>query len=244
VPEPHLDAVTDAFRERILNGEYGISGRLPSLRMLSGELHVSHDTVNKVIQRLQAEGLLVSKGRAGVFVNKRRPRIPTHLTRFSLYLDQQGLVPEETLLDGPSLIPAPDHAAHAMGIERGTPVVRLQYRMGMATVPYCLVESFYPTELVNGSLLESMQRDATFDVLSAIKEAHGKVIKKVHEDVIGRLPTSEEQRLLEIVRSTPVLEVSRTNYASDDKKVILFNRIIFVASYFILSYDYTFPGYP
>ena len=78
--------------------------------------------------------------------------------------------------------------------------------------------------------------------LLAIKAAHGKVIKRVHEDVIGRLPTSREQELLKIVRNAPVLEVQRTNYAEDDDTtVIMFNRIIFVASHFVLSYDYTTP---
>jgi DNA-binding GntR family transcriptional regulator len=87
-----------------------------------------------------------------------------------------------------------------------------------------------------------MQQDARLDVLQAIKEAHGKVIKRVHEDVIARLPTSGEQELLKIVRNTPVLEVKRTNYAEDDDTtVIMFNRLIFVASYFELSYDYITP---
>jgi DNA-binding GntR family transcriptional regulator len=79
-------------------------------------------------------------------------------------------------------------------------------------------------------------------VLIAIHEMYGKVIKRVHEDVIGRLPTSREQELLKIVRNAPVLEVQRTNYEEeDDKTVMMFNRIIFVASHFVLSYDYTTP---
>ena len=83
---------------------------------------------------------------------------------------------------------------------------------------------------------------AYFDVVLAIQRTHGKVIKRVHEDVIGRLPTSREQELLKTVRNAPVLEVQRTNYAADDDKtVIMFNRFIFVASYFVLSYDYVTP---
>jgi len=83
-----------------------------------------------------------------------------------------------------------------------------------------------------------MRQDERFDVLLAIKEAHGKAAKRVHEDVIGRLPTQLEQDILKIVRSTPVLEVHRSYYGADDKTVIMYSRIIFVASYFVLSYDY------
>jgi hypothetical protein len=66
------------------------------------------------------------------------------------------------------------------------------------------------------------------------------VIVRVHEDVIGRLPTTREQELLKIVRNAPVLEVQRANYA-EDNSVVMFNWIIFVASYFVLSYNYTTP---
>ena len=197
--------------------------------------------MNKVVQLLQADGLLVTMGRAGVFVNKPRTRVPGITARFDLYLQEQGLTPLEENIGEPSIVLAPADVARVLGIGEGADVVRRMRRQGTTSVPYRLAENFYPIELAGGSILERMQKDARFDVLLAIKEAHGKIIKHVHEDVIGRLPTSQEQELLKIVRSAPVLEVQRTNYAEDDKTVVMFNRIIFVASYFVLSYDYTTP---
>jgi DNA-binding GntR family transcriptional regulator len=241
-PDVKVDVIADAFRQRILAGEYGTSGRLPSLRLLAEEYGTTRETLNKVVQRLQAEGLLVSQGRAGVFVSKPRTRIPGITARFDLYLQEQGLTPVETNIDEPAVVAAPSEVAKVFGIAEGAPVVRRMRLQGTATIPYRLAENFYPVDLAGGSILEQMQKDARFDVLLAIKEAHGKVIKRVHEDVIGRLPTSQEQDLLKIVRNAPVLEVQRTNYAEDDDTtVIMFNRIIFVASHFVLSYDYTTP---
>ena len=66
-PETKIDSIADALRQRIVNGDFGTAGRLPSLRLLSEEYGTTHETMNKVIQRLQAEGLLTSLGRAGVF---------------------------------------------------------------------------------------------------------------------------------------------------------------------------------
>jgi len=64
----------------------------------------------------------------------------------------------------------------------------------------------------------------------------------VHEDVFARLPALVEQELLQVVRNTPMFEILRTHYAADDdKSVILYSRIIVVASYFVLSYDYQIP---
>ena len=239
-PDVKVDGIADAFRQRILAGEYGTSGRLPSLRLLADEYGTTRETMNKVVQRLQAEGLLVSQGRAGVFVSKPRTRIPGITVRFDLYLQEQGLTPVETNIDEPAVVSAPSEVARVLGIAEGAPVVRRMRLQGTATTPYRLAENFYPIDLAGGSILEQMQKDARFDVMLAIKEAHGKVIKRVHEDVIGRLPISHEQELLKIVRNAPVLEVQRTNYAEDDDTtVIMFNRIIFVASHFVLSYDYT-----
>jgi GntR family transcriptional regulator len=241
-PDVKVDTIADAFRQRILAGEYGTSGRLPSLRLLADEYGTTRETMNKVVQRLQAEGLLVSLGRAGVFVSKPRTRIPGITARFDLYLQEQGLAPVEANIDEPAVVSAPSEVARVLGIAEGVPVVRRMRLQGTATTPYRLAENFYPIDLAGGSILEQMQKDARFDVLLAIKEAHGKVIKHVHEDVIGRLPTSQEQELLKIVRNAPVLEVQRTNFAEDDDTtVMMFNRIIFVASHFVLSYDYTTP---
>ncbi len=68
---------------------------------------------------------------------------------------------------------------------------------------------------------------------------------RVRDDVVGRLPTSQEQELLQIVRNTPVLEVLRITYGADEggkdesEMAIMFSQIIFVANFFLLSYEYT-----
>ncbi len=248
-PDEKVDSITNSLRQRILEGEFGTAGRLPSLRMLAQQFGTTQETINKVIQQLQAAGLLISQGRAGVFVHFPRTHIPGITPRFDLFLQQQRLIPVEIDLDRPTIVSASAEVATAFEVAEDTPVVR-RYRLqgtlqGMVTIPYRLAESFYPVELAGGEILERMQQDVHFDVLEAIKETHGKKIKRVHEDIYGRLPTLQEQEVLKIVRNTPVLAVLRTNYASDeqddDNLVIMYSRLIFVASYFVLSYDYNPP---
>ena len=232
-----VDDIMDALRERILSGEFGTGGRLlPSLRMFAAQYGTTRETMNKVAQRLQAEGLLSSLGTAGVFVRASRTRLPGIGLHFDDYLKQLGLEPVETTVGRPDVIPAPVEVAGALGVPENTPVVRRLQRQGIATAHYRLIESFYPVELAGSSILERMRQDENVNVLSAIKEVHGKVVKRVHEDVIGRLPTQDEQDLLKIVRSTPVLEVHRTYFAEDDTTVMMYCRITFVASYFVLCF--------
>jgi DNA-binding GntR family transcriptional regulator len=237
-PDTRVDDIADALRQRILSGEFGTGGRLPSHRMFAEQFGTTHETINKVIQQLQAEGLVSSLGRAGVFVRASRTRIPASIFRFDEYVKQTGLEPVEATIGTPAMVPAAVEVARALGIPENTPVIRRLQRQGTTTAHYRLVESFYPVTLAGGSILDQMHNDEHFDVLSAIKEAHGKAVRRVREDVIGRLPTQNEQDLLKIVRGTPVLEVHRTHYAEDDTPAIMYSRSILVASYFVLSYNY------
>ncbi len=237
-PEAKIDTILTLFRQRILDGEFGTAGRLPSLRMLAEEYSTTHETINKVVQLLQAEGILVSKGRAGIFVNMPRTRVPGVVARFDRYLAEQGFKTAEANIETPAIVSAPPAAAQRMHIEEGTPVVRRFRQQGTTAAYYRIAENFYPLALAGGAILEQMQQDVHFDVPFAIKETYGQTIEQVHEEILARLPTPQEQEWLNIVRNTPVLEIYRTNYASDHKTVIMLNHLTCVASYFIMEYDY------
>ena len=235
--------VAEALRERIQAGDFGRYGRLPPASDLAKEYQVSRDSINRAIKLLQAEGYLESRGEGtrGVVISRSRVRIQGITARFDLELQKLGLVATESNIDEPAIVPAPVQVARALGASEGIPVVRRFRKQGAiqdgTVTPYRLAENFYPTTLADAAILEQMQRDERFDVILAIREKYGKAPARVHEDVIGRLPTGLERQLLNITPQTPVLEVSRVSYAEDDT-VIMVNKLIFVANLFILSYDY------
>ena len=169
-------------------------------------------------------------------------RIPGLTKRFDQHLESIGLTAVEKNIGIPAFVPAPIEVAKVFDVPEGTSILRRQRRQGTPTIHYRLAENYYAPELVDDEVLEHIRSDERYDVLEDIKANHHKVIKRVHEDVFARLPTSEEQELLNIVRHTPVLEILRTSYsAQEDGSVIMYSRIIFVASYFFLSYDYSVP---
>jgi DNA-binding GntR family transcriptional regulator len=233
-----VDELTDTLRQRIVSGEFGTAGRLPSLRMFAQQMGTTRETMNKVFQRLQAEGFISSLGPAGVFVRASRTRIPGTTSHMDTYLKQLGLEPVDVTIGTPEVVLAPEDIAHALGVSKNTPVVHRLQRQGTATAYYQLLESFLPAELAGGQILKQMRQNKQFDVLTAIKEAHGKQVRRVHEDVIGRFPTQREQDLLKVVRNTPMLEAQRTYYTEDETTAIMFSRVSMVASFFVLSYDY------
>lgn len=236
--------VAEALQKRILGGDFGQSGRLPAADDLAKEYQVSRDTINRALKLLQAEGYLESRGERtrGMVISRSRVRIQGITARFDLELQKLGLIPFESNVDEPTVVPAPPQVATALGISEGTPIVRRFRKQGAeqkgTVIPYRLAENFYPTTLADASILEQMRRDDRFDVILAIREKHGKVPAHVHEDVIGRLPTGRERQLLNVTPQTPVLEVSRVSYAEDDT-VVMVNKIVFVANLFVLSYDYS-----
>jgi DNA-binding GntR family transcriptional regulator len=241
-PDTKVDALIDELRERVKRGDFGTLGRLPSLRMLAEEFGTTNETMNKVVQRLQAEGVLLSQGRAGVFVHPQLTRVPGLTKRFDKYLEGMGLTPVEKNIGTPAFVPAPIEVAKVFEIPEETPILRRKRRQGTPAIHYRLAENYYAPDLVDEEVLEYIRQDERYDVLEYIKEKHHRIIKRVHEDVYARLPTTEEQELLNIVRNTPVIEIQRISYsAQEDGSVIMYSRIIFVASYFFLSYDYSVP---
>ena len=136
-------------------------------------------------------------------------------------------------------MPASAEVAKVFNIVENKSVVRRIRRQGTTYEHYRLAENFYPIELAGEAILEGMKQNVHFDVLAAIKKTHLKEVVHVHEDVVARLSSFSEQKILNLVRNTPVVEVLRVSYSSDDNdSAILFSRIVFVAVYFILSYDY------
>ena len=76
-PLPESDQLIEALRRGIHRGSPGPGDRLPPVRALADELHLSPNTVAKAYRTLEREGVLVTRGRHGTFVADRLPeRIP------------------------------------------------------------------------------------------------------------------------------------------------------------------------
>ena len=241
-PDTKVDTLKDELRERVRRGDYGTAGRLPSLRMLAEEFGTTNETMNKVVQSLQAEGVLLSLGRAGVFVHPPITRVSGLTKNFAEYLEGQGLTAIEKNVGEPAFVPAPIEVAKVFDIREGTPTLHRLRWQGTPLIRYRLAENYYAPDLVDEEVLVRIQEDERYDVLEHVKERHHKIIRHVHEDVYARLPTTEEQEQLDVVRHTPLIEIKRiSSSAQEDGSVIMYSRVIFVASYFFLAYDYSVP---
>ncbi|SRR6266516_451688 len=151
MPANKVGQIADALRDQILAKRFG-EGRLPTGKDLAKRFGVSRDTIQKVLTRLEAEGLLEGVGERGAVIRRSNVRIPGSTARFDLAIQEQGYDPFEENIDPPALVPAPLEVARALGVEEGIPVVRrfrvqgAQQQDGRDIIktPYKLAENFYP----------------------------------------------------------------------------------------------------
>ena len=140
--------------------------------------------MQKVMTRIEAEGLLESVGERGSIIRRSRIRMPGITPRFDQAIEQLGYTAVEKDIEKPAIISAPVEVAEAMGIPEGTPVAHRYRKQGIvqneAEIFYRLTENFYPTILVDDEILALMQKDKRADVLLAIRDKYNKVIARTH----------------------------------------------------------------
>lgn len=233
-----VDIIIDGIRSRIIAGEFGEEGRLPSFRKLVQEYATSQETMNKAMQALQAEGLLLSAGVKGVYVNITGVRPLEFNQNFYQYL--QKLVPDavDEYIEQPSIIEVPIEVVENTNLKEGSLVFRRFKKQGTKQIVFRLEEIFYPKDLLTEAVIQNMTEEASFTPLKDIKEKSGHAIAFVKEKLLCRLPNAYEQKLLRIVRANPIIDIKRICYAKDKTSVISYSHILLNANHFLLSYKF------
>jgi DNA-binding GntR family transcriptional regulator len=168
-------------------------------------------------------------------------RIEGMSSRFDRFLAGLGLQPVESDIVRPDYRVAPPEVARSLGLATGDRAVRRYRKQSVQQngqhLPIRLVEIFYPTVLVDETMLAEMVADSSYDAIAAIKSEKHIVPFQIEEEVTARTPTVAEGELLSIPEHTPLLEVRRKVFA-EDRDAIMYSRIVCRADHFIFSYSY------
>ena len=82
-PRPPRIQIADALREEIASGQLTAGKRFPTIRDLVARFGVAQNTVQAAVEILKAEGVVVSHGNRGMFVeNPAEPREPAGSPEF------------------------------------------------------------------------------------------------------------------------------------------------------------------
>lgn len=76
--KPIFMQLAELIKNEIINGKYHAGDKLPSVREFAFEFQVNPNTVQKALQILEDEGLIVTDRTNGKFVAENQKQIETH----------------------------------------------------------------------------------------------------------------------------------------------------------------------
>ncbi len=215
------------LRDEIMSGELPPGGNLPSTQQLRDRFNASNATVQKALQVLKAEGLVVGRPGSAVTVRAHRqhtfrpesligPAAPGDPARWLQEALRRGLQARSRLLEVGEVRPPADVAA-AMNIARSATALRRSQITLFDEEPVELVESFYPLDIVRGTAIMERRRirGGTPTLLAEL----GYPPRRCVDRVTARMATQEQYAALEMPTDLPVLRTFRVVYSDGERPV-------------------------
>lgn len=199
------------LRDDIMSGELAPGASLPSTARLKERFDASNATVQKALQLLKEENLVVGRAGASVTVREHRRRTvrPAALPTADRWLTEaakHGTHARSVLRDVGEVRPPAD-VRSAFGLPAdGTALLRSQILL-IDDEPAELVDCYYLLGIARGTAL--MERRRIKGGAPALLAELGHPARRSVDRVSARIPTQEQYRALHLTSSTPVLRTLR-----------------------------------
>ena len=211
---PHRQIAAD-LRRRIRDGEYGAGEKLPSIPALAQSYGVAKQTVQRTVDQLRVEGLLITRPGSGTFVRGTRRRL-NRLSR-GRYGPRRGYHADlaaryRQQLTEVGHAPAPPEVADAFGVPDGTPLVvrRHLVRTDEQQVAEVGASWFLPADADGTSLV--LRQGYGRPLYQEVEEETGRRYASAADHLSARLPSRDEAEQLHIRPDTPVLHLLHIAY--------------------------------
>ncbi|SHN48195.1 GntR family transcriptional regulator [Cryptosporangium aurantiacum] len=236
--------IVDDIRRAIEEGELRPGDRVPSIPELGRTYNVAKTTAERVHAALRAEGLVVSRKGAGVYVRTFQTIVrssPNRLARSRWgagnAIQDADTAPRPRTVDVQvGEIPAPRWLAEPLGVEVGDLIVYRSRRFVVDDRSVQLATSYVTVE-VAADVPEIKHTDTGPGGMYARMAERGHEPTHFVERVRSRMPLAEEIATLELPPGTPVMEITRRAITSDDRCVEV-NRMIVDATVYELDYHF------
>lgn len=237
VPKAEQDAVDQRslheriaadLRDEIMSGDLPPGARLPSTARLKERFTASNATVQKALQLLKDEGLVVGRAGAAVTVREHRQRTmrPASYMAPAAPGEPYRWISEAAaghqaggssrLLDVTEIRPPADVAEALRLPENGTALLRAQVLL-LDGEPVELVKSYYPLELARGTAM--MDRRKIKGGTPALLAELGHPPRLSVDKVSARVPTQEQYTVLGLPGNLPVLRTLRVVYTDGERPI-------------------------
>jgi GntR family transcriptional regulator len=211
-------AIAEALRARIGDGEFPGGRLLPSESDLSTTYDASRVTIRKALEALRDDGLIDSRQGFGWFVAAAPVRQSLgHLGTIEAQLSQSGVIAQRKVLDF-GFVAAPKHVASVLGVERVLEVRRLNLADG---TPFARVTVWVPEDLAGDLSRSTVERSSFYDLLPV-------TIGGATQTIGAAAASEDDAALLEIPVGSPVLRCKRITQATDGR-IVLLSEFVFPA---------------
>lgn len=242
-PTPSRQIASD-LRKAIRNGEYRPGHQIPSGRALAQRYDVARPTVQKAIDTLRAEGLIVGQQGAGWFVREQPKAMRVASTRLRRSEREAGrgcsvtdatevgwTVTSETTV---RFEPACERTATELRIEPGDETTVRERVLSADGQPVQLSTSRLPRAITRGTAIER-KNTGKGGTYARLEEA-GHTLERFEERVTTRLATADEVAALKLAPGSPVLAITRIAYEESGDPVEM-NDMVLAGDRYELVYD-------
>ncbi|HEU4422295.1 MAG TPA: GntR family transcriptional regulator [Pilimelia sp.] len=217
---PHRQ-IAAQLRAQIRRGDWAPGERLPSIPAIAQMYGVAKQTVQRTIDQLRVEGLLITKPGSGTYVRgtKRRlnrlsrgrygPHRGYHAdlaARYRQYLAEVGRAP------------APPEVADAFGVADGTELVVRRHVVRADDAPVEVGAAWLRVADAAGT---SLERPEAFGrpLYQEVEEVTGRRYTSATDTITARQPSREEAEILQIRPDTPVLHLLHVAYDAEHRPI-------------------------
>ncbi|GAA4710645.1 GntR family transcriptional regulator [Phytohabitans rumicis] len=217
---PHRQ-IAAQLRERIRRGDWAPGERLPSIPAIAEMYGVAKQTVQRTVDQLRVEGLLITKPGSGTYVRGTKRRL-NRLAR-GRYGAHRGYHADlaaryRQQLHEVGRAPAPPEVADAFGVRDGTELLVRRHVVRTEEVPVEVGASWFRVEDASGTSLE--RREAFGRPLyQEAEEEIGRRYASATDTISARQPSREEAEILQIRPDTPVLHLLHVAYDEQHKPI-------------------------
>lgn len=242
--KPRYVQIADELRARIESGAFSAKGKLPSERLLSEEFDAARNTVRDALQVLRSEDLIESRRGSGAWLRtfqridrnaaERLSKEQWGVGRSIWDRDTEGRDHQEDV--DVKRVDAPSRIAGVLGL-RGQQAWRRSrvHQVGRRTVQQST--SWYPADIADDTAIADVNTGPGGVYARLDELGHGPA--RYREEIMVRLPLSDEVEALGITQSMPVILIVRTAYDSEGRPVEV-NEMVLDADSFRLIF--TFPS--
>jgi GntR family transcriptional regulator len=231
------------LRDQIERGDLGQGAQIPTEKELMKRYGVSRNTVRKAVSVLASAGFLDTGSTRGTFVRERRLLTITAtqyerdrgVSANDAYRDEieaQGRTEKDREFSL-QIVPAIMAVADRLNVETDTLVVCRGEILYVDDHPNAIQKSYYPMDIAVGTALLT-NGNIDRGTIRVLKELGHEEIR--HRDEISpRMPTEEEDRLLQLGPGVPVLDWKRTAYSN--KRPVRFSWRVYAGNGIELVYE-------